>query len=133
MNAKQLIKATKECVATNWQNSNLPRNVEVLFEMMADHFEKCEDCRNQFDAEEYTSETLIEFSSELHLSNTNPSDWICVSKETFTEADVLVNQENSNLMDEGWFAGGYFWSNLTHEICECVDREEHEKHLQDEL
>lgn len=129
MNAKKLIEATKECVANHWHNSDLPRGVEYLYEMIAAHFEVCEDCRNQFDAEEYSSETLIEFSSELHLSNTNPSDWICVSKEIFTEADVMANQENSNLMDEGWFAGGYFWSNLSQDVCECASREEHEKHL----
>ena len=132
MNAKQLIKATKECVATHWKNSDIPRNVEVLFEMMADHFDGCEECRVDFDNAQFSSESLIEFASK-HLSNTNPSDWICVKKETFTEADVMANQENSNLIDEGWFAGGYFWSNLNHEICTCENREDHEKHLFNEV
>lgn len=125
MNSNELIEATKKCVAAHWQNSDLPRNVEVLYEMIADHYENCEECRDQFDAEMYVSETL----SELHMYNTNPADWICTPKEKFTEADVFGNQENSNLVDEGWFAGGYFWSDLTHEICECSSREEHEKHL----
>jgi len=133
MNAKHLIEQTNECVSNHWQNSDLPRNVENLYEMIAAHFIGCEECRNDFDAQEYSSETLIDFSSELHLSNTNPSDWICVKKEIFTEADIYANNENSNLVDEGWFSAGWFWSNLTHDICECASREEHEKHILDEL
>ena len=76
MNAKQLIKATKECVATHWQNSDIPRNKEVLLEMISEHFKKCEECRIDFDNAQFSSETLIEFSSK-HLSKSNPSDWIC--------------------------------------------------------
>ena len=76
MDAKQLIAATKECVATRWKNSDIPRNAEVLLEMMAEHFKTCEECRIDFDNAQFSSETLIEFASK-YLSKSNPSDWIC--------------------------------------------------------
>lgn len=75
MNAKQLIEQVKECAKNNWQNSDLGIDSEELLESIVDHFENCEECRNEFDAQEYPEETLIEF--EDRLSNTDIYDWIC--------------------------------------------------------
>lgn len=75
MNAKQLIEQVNVCRKNNWQNSDLGKNSEELLEAIADHFETCEECRKEFDVQEYPEETLIEF--EGNLSNTDIYDWIC--------------------------------------------------------
>ena len=51
----------------------------------------------------------------------------------FTSADVLSNDDNSNLVDEGYFTESGFYSTLTQENCDCGSREEHEVHLRDEI
>lgn len=103
MNAKKLIEAVNECVSNHWQNSDLSRRSEIMLGIMADHFEKCEECREAFDTEEYTSETLIEFESERHLNNTNLFDWICA------KLPVSVDIENlKGLNYSGYVRGEYF-------------------------
>jgi hypothetical protein len=59
----------------NWQNSDIGNNAEEILEIIADHFECCEECRNDFDAQGYPEETLIDFEGRLSL--TELSDWIC--------------------------------------------------------
>jgi ribosomal protein L37AE/L43A len=65
---------------------------------VVDHFEKCEDCRDQFDAEEYTSETLIEFSSKMRLSNTKLEDWTCQKTQPYS-CDHCNKMTNQLLID----------------------------------
>lgn len=78
MKAQELINAVKECKENHWENSDISRRSEIMFEMIADHFDTCEDCRNQFDSMEYKRETLIDFIGEIHFDNTNLEDWICI-------------------------------------------------------
>jgi hypothetical protein len=75
MNAKQLIEQVSECKENNWQNSDLGKNSEEMLEIIAEHFENCEECRKEFDSQEYSEEALIDF--EGNLSNTDIYDWIC--------------------------------------------------------
>jgi hypothetical protein len=53
--------------------------------------------------------------------------------EKFFEADVYGNNENSILVDEGYFINSHgdkvFTSILTNETCSCNSREIHESHL----
>lgn len=80
MNAKQLIEQVNEAKQNNWQNSDLWKESQEMLEQIAEHFETCEECRKQFDAQEYPEQTLIEF--EDYLSGTELSDWICGYTET---------------------------------------------------
>jgi len=80
MNAKQLIKFTKECIITNWKNSDLPLEVEGILTMMAEHMGICEECRIDFDNAQFTGETLIDFSSK-YLRNQSHEDWSCIPNQ----------------------------------------------------
>ena len=75
MNANQLIEQVNVCRKNNWQNSDLGKNSEEMLEAIADHLKTCEECRKDFDVQEYPEETLIEF--EGRLSGTDIHDWIC--------------------------------------------------------
>ena len=75
MNAKQLIEQVNVCAKNNWQNSDLWNESQEMLEKIAEHFENCEECRKEFDAQEYPEETLIDF--EDRLARTEISDWIC--------------------------------------------------------
>lgn len=75
MNAKQLIEQVNECAKNNWQNSDLGKNSEEMFEKIAEHFENCKECRKEFDAQAYPEETLIEF--ENRLNGTVLKEWVC--------------------------------------------------------
>jgi len=89
MNSKELIKATQECVANHWNNSDIPRNNELLLETIAEHLKNCKECRIDFDNAQFSSETLIEFSSK-YLSSTVPSEWICDSREVETDEKETI-------------------------------------------
>jgi len=114
MNSKELIKATKECVANHWNNSDIPRNNEVLLEMMSEHFENCEECRIDFDNAQFTGETLIEFSSK-YLSSIVPSEWICDSRE------VEINEKETIDSYDEWAKRVYLGTEIEH-IGEEVDQ-----------
>jgi hypothetical protein len=75
MDAKTLIKQVRECQKNNWQNSDLWKDSEEMLGEIADHFETCEECRKEFDAQEYQEENLIEF--EIRLQTTEIYNWIC--------------------------------------------------------
>jgi len=51
----------------------------------------------------------------------------------FTSADVMGNDDNSNLIDEGYFTETGFHSTITQDDCGCESKEEHENHLRDEV
>ena len=74
MDAKTLIDQVRECKMNNWKNSDLGRNSEKMLVAIADHFDNCEECRTEFDAQAYPETTLIDF--EDRLSGTVLSDWI---------------------------------------------------------
>ena len=76
MDSKTLIKQVNECRTDGWKHSDLSVNSEVILEKMAEHYEHCKSCREEFDAQSYESETLIEFERD-YLYNTHVSDWIC--------------------------------------------------------
>lgn len=75
MDAKMLIRQVNICVNAKWQNSQLWVESEKMLEKMAFHFSKCDECRFDFDAQEYPDETLLDFEKRLH--NTSLDDWIC--------------------------------------------------------
>ena len=88
MNAKQLIEQVNECRQNNWQNSDLGNNSEEMLEKIAGHFENCEECRKEFDAQEYSEETLIDFEDEL--SGTELSDWVCLQFIDMTQVQKII-------------------------------------------
>ena len=71
MNAKQLIEKVNECSKNNWKNSDLGRGSEKMLEYLADHFEMCEQCRKDFDAQEYPERTFIEIEERLMVTGIN--------------------------------------------------------------
>lgn len=105
MNAKQLIEQTNECVRNHWQNSDLSRRSEIMLGIIAKHFEKCEECRDAFDTEEYTSETLIKFESEMHLNNTNLFDWMCGKFPISVDGEDLKGLNYSGYVRGEYFTG----------------------------
>lgn len=75
MNSKQLIELVNEYKSNNWKNSDFENNSVEMFEKIAEHFEVCQECREEFDFQEFPEKTLIEF--EQILGGTELSDWIC--------------------------------------------------------
>lgn len=108
MNAKQLIEQVNECSKNNWQNSDLGKNSEEMLEKMAEHFENCEECRKEFDVQEYPEETLIDFEDEL--SNTDVYDWIC--EERPKQQDEVYIEEIDYRNAEGYWKAGKTWEQM---------------------
>lgn len=108
MNAKQLIEQVKECVNNNWQNSDLGKNSEEMLEVIAEHFKNCEECRKEFDAQEYPEETLINF--EDRLSGTTRYDWGCEERPTRQHEVYIEEIDYRNA--EGYWVAGKTWEQM---------------------
>ena len=78
MKANELIKQVNESVKNNWENSDLCAYAEGLLEKIAVHFEHCEECRNEFDIQDYEETTLKEMEEVFCTSEF--SDWCCEKK-----------------------------------------------------
>lgn len=77
MNANELITQVQECKSERWQNSDIPTSGERLLEIIADHYETCEECRDTFDEQEYEETTLIELWHSFMAASEAPEEWIC--------------------------------------------------------
>jgi len=77
MNAAELIEHVEECRRERWQNSDISSGGERLLELVAAHFQECEECRKAFDTEEYEEETLIGIWHRYMCQNEDPAEWIC--------------------------------------------------------
>lgn len=75
MDAKTLIAQVREMQAEDWKNSDLWQASERMLEQIADHYEQCAECAEDFDAQEYPEKTLKEF--EDRLGENNVWEWIC--------------------------------------------------------
>lgn len=75
MYAEKFIELVKKEKSDNWKNSDLPSNLEDMLEEIVEHLDRCEDCRSDFDAAEYSEKTLLQFSPRLE--DTKIDDWIC--------------------------------------------------------
>ena len=80
MNAKELIEAVNEEKEKDWLNSDIPISSEKLLEQIAEHFERCPECRKAFDEMEYEEKTLVDFCRE-YIDHTDLQDWICEEVE----------------------------------------------------
>ena len=80
MNAKELISAVKAEKEKDWLNSDVLISSEKLLEQIAEHFERCAECREAFDEMEYEETTLVDFASE-YIDHTDLQDWICEGVE----------------------------------------------------
>lgn len=74
MNAKQLIKIVND--PKTWEDSDIALEYEDVLRYIANHFEKCESCRNDFDVWDCQSTTLQELVL-FHIDGTDLSDWVC--------------------------------------------------------
>jgi len=75
MNTQKFISLVKSEIKNNWQNSDIPSNIEDMMEEMAEHFRECEDCAQEFDDQEYRCKTLMQLAGVLN--GTELEDWIC--------------------------------------------------------
>ncbi len=102
MNSKQLIEQVNKCRQNHWQNSDLMNKTERRLEIIADHYNTCDECADLFDVSGYESETLIDFIRESNFENTSLSDWICIYNEYkyVTVGDLRNIGENIELGDE---------------------------------
>jgi len=79
MDSKQLINQVNGCRKNDWQNCNIGKKSKEMLVLIAEHFEICEECREDFDFQEFPEKTLIEF--EDSLNGTDLSDWICEEEQ----------------------------------------------------
>ena len=79
MNSKEFIKQVSECQAENWQNSDIPREIELNLEKIAEHYQECNECRKDFDIQDYQQKTLIELTNRYDFSNI--TEWLCDLKK----------------------------------------------------
>lgn len=79
LDSKQLIDQVNGCRKNDWQNSDIGKKSEEMLVLIAEHFEICEECREDFDFQEFPEKTLIEF--EYRLNGTDLSDWICEGEQ----------------------------------------------------
>lgn len=77
MNANELIYQVRECRGEQWQNSDISSGGERLLEIIAAHYETCEECRDNFDMQEYEETTLIDIWHRFMAVNEAPEEWIC--------------------------------------------------------
>lgn len=77
MNANELIYQVRECRGEQWQNSDISSGGERLLEIIAAHYETCEECRDNFDMQEYEETTLIDLWHRFMAVNEAPEEWIC--------------------------------------------------------
>ena len=75
MNSREFIDQVEAEVFRNWRNSDLWRETEQAMELIAQHLQECEECRDRFDAMEYPETTLIDMENRYSFKNLD--DWIC--------------------------------------------------------
>lgn len=73
MTAIKLMQQVAECQEDDWQNSDIGAPEQAELEIIAAHFQSCEECRIAFDAQEYPDETIQEFAARLG----DAENWIC--------------------------------------------------------
>ena len=99
MNAEELMKQVRECRGEQWQNSDISAGGERLLEVIAAHYEICEECRENFDGQEYEETTLISLWHRFMAVNEAPEEWICEEGlQALFDAPIdvfLVTIENS--------------------------------------
>ena len=100
MDAKELMNQVRECRNDeHWQNSDISKGGERLLEIIADHYEICEECRENFDLQEYEETTLIDIWHHFMAANEAPEEWICEEGlQALFDAPIgvyLVTIENS--------------------------------------
>lgn len=100
MNANELISQVQECRGEQWQNSDISSGGERLLEIIAAHYGECDECRQDFDAQEYEETTLIDLWHHFMAVNEAPEEWICEEglRALFDRPlyVYLVTIENSN-------------------------------------
>jgi len=75
MNSREFIDQVEACVFQNWRNSLLWRETEQAMELIAQHLQECEECRELFDAMEYPEKTLLDMENRHSFKDL--SDWTC--------------------------------------------------------
>ena len=75
MNARELIDQVEICVVENWRNSDLWKETEEVLEKIAQHYQVCPECRNDFDSMEYEEKTLLDLENRYSFSDIK--DWVC--------------------------------------------------------
>jgi hypothetical protein len=99
MNAQELMNQVRECREEQWQNSDISAGGERLLEIIAAHYETCEECRENFDVQEYEETTLIDLWHRFMAVNEAPEEWICEEGlQALFDAPIgvyLVTIENS--------------------------------------
>jgi len=58
-----------------WENSDIPYGTQKDFEVIAEHYEKCPECENNFESIQFKG-TLIDLAYE-HFNFSDYSGWIC--------------------------------------------------------